>query len=71
LSQSLQAWTDWPPDCEGNEMKNIAEFMKSTLIGGLFVLLPLVLFYLILAEILEPGHKWSVPKKTETIHQSQ
>jgi len=52
-------------------MKNIVEFMKSTLIGGLFVLLPLVLFYLILAEILEPGHKWSVPKKTETIHQSQ
>jgi uncharacterized membrane protein len=34
-------------------MKKITEFLKTTLIGGLFVLLPLILFYLLLAEMLE------------------
>jgi uncharacterized membrane protein len=34
-------------------MKKILEFLKTSLIGGLFVLLPLGLFYLILAEVLE------------------
>ena len=34
-------------------MKKIAEFLKTLLIGGLFVLLPLVLFYLLLAEMLQ------------------
>ena len=34
-------------------MKNFTEFLKTSLIGGLFVLLPLVLFYLLLAEMLE------------------
>jgi uncharacterized membrane protein len=34
-------------------MKKIVEFLKTSLIGGLFVLLPLVLFYLVLAEILQ------------------
>ena len=34
-------------------MKNITEFIKTSLIGGLFVLLPLILFYLLLAEMLE------------------
>ena len=33
-------------------MKNFAEFLKTSLIGGLFVLLPLILFYLLLAELL-------------------
>ena len=31
-------------------MKNITEFIKTTLLGGLFVLLPLLLLYLLLAE---------------------
>ena len=34
-------------------MKKIAEFLKTSLIGGLFALLPLVLFYLLLAEMLQ------------------
>lgn len=34
-------------------MKNLMEFFKTSLLGGLFVLLPLVLFYLLLAELLE------------------
>jgi uncharacterized membrane protein len=34
-------------------MKNITEFLKTSLIGGLFVLLPLILFYLLLAEMLQ------------------
>jgi len=34
-------------------MKNFTEFLKTSLIGGLFVLLPLILFYLLLAEMLE------------------
>ena len=34
-------------------MKNLMEFIKTSLIGGLFVLLPLVLFYLLLAEMLD------------------
>lgn len=34
-------------------MKNIAEFIKTSLVGGLFVVLPLLLFYLLLAELLE------------------
>ena len=34
-------------------MKSIIEFLKTSLIGGLFVLLPLILFYLLLAEMLE------------------
>jgi len=33
-------------------MKKIVEFLKTSLIGGLFVLLPLVLFYLVLTEML-------------------
>ena len=33
-------------------MKNFTEFLKTSLIGGLFVLLPLILFYLLLAELL-------------------
>ncbi len=34
-------------------MKKIVEFLKTSLIGGLFVLLPLVVFYLLLAEMLQ------------------
>jgi uncharacterized membrane protein len=34
-------------------MKQLLEFLKTSLIGGLFVLLPLVLFYLLLSELLE------------------
>jgi uncharacterized membrane protein len=34
-------------------MKNIVAFIKTSLVGGLFVLLPLVLFYLLLSELLE------------------
>jgi uncharacterized membrane protein len=34
-------------------MKSRLEFFKTSLLGGLFVLLPLVLFYLLLAELLE------------------
>ena len=34
-------------------MKRLMQFFKTSLIGGLFVLLPLVLFYLLLAELLE------------------
>ena len=34
-------------------MKKIVEFFKTSLIGGLFVLLPLVLFYLLLAEMMQ------------------
>jgi len=34
-------------------MKNIVEFLKTFLIGGLFVLLPLLLLYLLLAEMLQ------------------
>ena len=34
-------------------MKNLAGFFKTSLVGGLFVLLPLGLFYLLLAEMLQ------------------
>ena len=34
-------------------MKKTVEFLKTCLIGGLFVLLPLLLFYLLLAEMLQ------------------
>ena len=34
-------------------MKKFTDFLKTSLIGGLFVLLPLILFYLLLAEMLE------------------
>ena len=34
-------------------MKNIFEFIKTSLIGGLFVLLPLILLYLLLDEMLQ------------------
>lgn len=34
-------------------MKKLTEFLKTSLIGGLFVLLPLIMFYLLLAEMLE------------------
>jgi len=34
-------------------MKRFTEFLKTTALGGLFVLLPLLLFYLLLAEALE------------------
>jgi uncharacterized membrane protein len=34
-------------------MKNVVEFFKTSLIGGLFVLLPLLLLYLLLAEMLQ------------------
>jgi len=34
-------------------MRSLLEFFKTSLIGGLFVLLPLILFYLLLAELLE------------------
>jgi uncharacterized membrane protein len=34
-------------------VKKIVEFLKTSLIGGLFVLLPLVLFYLLLSELLQ------------------
>ena len=33
-------------------MKNFIEFLKTSLIGGLFVLLTLIIVYLLLAEIL-------------------
>jgi uncharacterized membrane protein len=36
-----------------NIMKQLLEFLKTSLIGGLFVLLPLVLFYLLLSELLQ------------------
>jgi uncharacterized membrane protein len=35
------------------EMKKIAEFLKATALGGLFVLLPVLLLYMFLAEALE------------------
>ena len=34
-------------------MKSILNFLKTCLLGGLFVLLPLVLFYLLLVELLQ------------------
>jgi uncharacterized membrane protein len=34
-------------------MKQLLEFLKTTALGGLFVLLPLVLFYLLLSELLQ------------------
>lgn len=34
-------------------MKTLLEFLKSTLIGGFFILLPLLLFSLLLGEVLE------------------
>jgi uncharacterized membrane protein len=34
-------------------MKQLLEFLKTSLTGGLFILLPLVLFYLLLSELLE------------------
>jgi uncharacterized membrane protein len=34
-------------------MKNILEFFKTTILGGLFVLLPVILIYLALAETFE------------------
>ena len=34
-------------------MKQLLEFLKTTALGGLFVLLPLILFYLLLAELLQ------------------
>ena len=34
-------------------MKNILDFLKTTIIGGLFVLLPIILLYLVLSETLE------------------
>jgi uncharacterized membrane protein len=34
-------------------MKQLLEFLKTTAMGGLFVLLPLVLFYLLLSELLQ------------------
>ena len=34
-------------------MKKFTEFLKTSLLGGLFVLLPLILFYLLLAELLQ------------------
>ena len=34
-------------------MRSILEFLKTSLLGGLFVLLPLILFYLLFSEILE------------------
>ena len=34
-------------------MRNLPEFFKTTLLGGLFVLLPLILIYLLLAEMLQ------------------
>ena len=34
-------------------MKQLLEFLKTTALGGLFILLPLVLFYLLLSELLQ------------------
>jgi hypothetical protein len=34
-------------------MKNILDFLKTTILGGLFVLLPIILLYLALSETLE------------------
>jgi uncharacterized membrane protein len=34
-------------------MKQLAEFLKTVIVGGLFVLLPLLLFYLLLSELLQ------------------
>ncbi|MFC1827104.1 hypothetical protein ACFLZQ_04150 [Thermodesulfobacteriota bacterium] len=34
-------------------MKNITEFLKTTILGGLFVLLPVILVYLALSEVLD------------------
>jgi len=34
-------------------MKNVLEFLKTSLVGGMFVLLPLLLLYLLLAEMLQ------------------
>ena len=34
-------------------MKSIVEFLKTSLVGGLFVLLPLLLFYLLFSELLQ------------------
>jgi uncharacterized membrane protein len=42
-------------------MKKIVEFLKTSLIGGLFVLLPLMLLYLVLAEVLQLVVDWQPP----------
>ena len=34
-------------------MKQLLEFLKTTALGGVFILLPLVLFYLLLSELLQ------------------
>ena len=34
-------------------MKRLTDFLKTTALGGLFVLLPILLFYLLLAELLD------------------
>jgi len=34
-------------------MKNVLEFLKTSIVGGLFVLLPLLLLYMLLAELLQ------------------
>ncbi len=34
-------------------MKNLLEFLKTTVLGGLFVMLPILLLYLVLAEAFE------------------
>ena len=34
-------------------MKNLLEFLKTTAMGGLFVLLPVLLLYLLLSEALD------------------
>ena len=38
-----------PPDPATAEVKQIGEFLKTTALGGLFVVLPVLLLYLLLA----------------------
>lgn len=42
-------------------MKTVVEFLKTSLIGGLLVLLPLLLLYILLAEILQLVVKLATP----------
>ena len=42
-------------------MKRIGSFLKATILGGLFVLLPVVLIYLILAEVMQLAVTLAIP----------
>ena len=49
-------------------MKLIVRFLKNAVLGGFFVLLPLVLLYLVIDEMLELVRKASLCGLPSTIH---